>query len=180
MLRQAQHERMEWQGLTVHPDTPASRIKGVDGRVCRDGGVWTVEFMVDGADFLRLDEPLDQLVRTEGLWKGLCFELFIKPIAGESYLEFNFAQTNRWAAYAFDAYRSGMRDLELSSPPIIRGVLGAKTDLSALALGECLVSLSAVIEETDGTKSYWALRHPPGKPDFHHPDCFALELPALA
>ena len=26
--------------------------------------------------------------------------------------------------------------------------------------------------------SYWALAHPPGKPDFHHPDCFALELPA--
>jgi len=21
------------------------------------------------------------------------------------------------------------------------------------------------------------LAHPPGKPDFHHPDCFALELP---
>jgi hypothetical protein len=22
------------------------------------------------------------------------------------------------------------------------------------------------------------LAHPPGKPDFHHSDCFALELPA--
>jgi len=40
------------------------------------------------------------------------------------------------------------------------------------------IGLSAVIEETDGTKSYWALRHPPGKPDFHHPDCFALTLGA--
>ena len=40
------------------------------------------------------------------------------------------------------------------------------------------IALSAVIEEVDGTKSYWALRHPPGAPDFHHPDCFALELPA--
>jgi hypothetical protein len=39
------------------------------------------------------------------------------------------------------------------------------------------VGLSAVIEETNGRKSYWALCHPPGKPDFHHPDCFALELP---
>lgn len=38
------------------------------------------------------------------------------------------------------------------------------------------VGLCAVIEETDGTKSYWALRHPPGPPDFHHPDCFALTL----
>ena len=34
-----------------------------------------------------------------------------------------------------------------------------------------------VIEEINGRKSYWALKHPAGKPDFHHPDCFALELP---
>jgi hypothetical protein len=40
------------------------------------------------------------------------------------------------------------------------------------------IALSAVIEEKDGTKSYWALKHPPGKPDFHHRDCFALTLPA--
>jgi hypothetical protein len=38
------------------------------------------------------------------------------------------------------------------------------------------LGLSAVIEETNGDKSYWALAHPPGKPDFHHSDCFALEL----
>ena len=41
-----------------------------------------------------------------------------------------------------------------------------------------MLAVSAVIEETDGTKSFWALRHPPGPPDFHHPDCFALTLPA--
>lgn len=40
------------------------------------------------------------------------------------------------------------------------------------------LGLSAVIEERNGNISYWALNHPPGKPDFHHPDCFALELPA--
>ena len=40
------------------------------------------------------------------------------------------------------------------------------------------LGLSAVIEETTGRKSFWALAHPPGKADFHHPDCFAFELPA--
>jgi hypothetical protein len=44
--------------------------------------------------------------------------------------------------------------------------------------GAWRLGLSAVIEETNGRKSYWALSHPPGKPDFHHSDCFALELPA--
>jgi hypothetical protein len=39
------------------------------------------------------------------------------------------------------------------------------------------LGLSAVLEEADGTKSYWALAHPPGdKPDFHHADCFAAQL----
>ncbi len=41
----------------------------------------------------------------------------------------------------------------------------------ALALG-----LSVVIEEESGALSYWALRHAPGKPDFHHASAFALEL----
>ena len=40
------------------------------------------------------------------------------------------------------------------------------------------LGLSAVIEENNGRISYWALAHPPGKPDFHHPDCFRIELPA--
>jgi hypothetical protein len=38
------------------------------------------------------------------------------------------------------------------------------------------IGASAVIEDDGGALSYWALRHPPGKPDFHHPDAFALEL----
>jgi hypothetical protein len=38
------------------------------------------------------------------------------------------------------------------------------------------LALSAVIEDSAGTLSYWALRHPAGKPDFHHPQAFALEL----
>ena len=36
------------------------------------------------------------------------------------------------------------------------------------------VGFSAILEEEDGTISYWALAHAPGRPDFHHPDCFAL------
>ena len=40
------------------------------------------------------------------------------------------------------------------------------------------LGLSAVIEDNNGSKSYWAIGHAPGAPDFHHPDCFALELAA--
>jgi hypothetical protein len=38
------------------------------------------------------------------------------------------------------------------------------------------LGLSALIEDTGGHKSYWALAHPPGKPDFHHADSFAHEF----
>jgi hypothetical protein len=38
------------------------------------------------------------------------------------------------------------------------------------------LGLSALIEERNGRKSYWALAHPPGKADFHHSDCFAHEI----
>jgi len=39
------------------------------------------------------------------------------------------------------------------------------------------LGLSTVVEERNGRLSYWALAHPPGDPDFHHRDCFVLELP---
>ena len=58
-------------------------------------------------------------------------------------------------------------------------VLRLETELRALGLADDAswrMAISAVIEETNGRLSYWALGHPPGKPDFHHPDCFALEL----
>jgi len=35
------------------------------------------------------------------------------------------------------------------------------------------------VENAAGSKSYWALRHAPGKPDFHHADAFALQLDAI-
>ena len=40
------------------------------------------------------------------------------------------------------------------------------------------IGLSAILEEKDGTKSYWAVAHPDGdKPDFHDAACFAAHLP---
>jgi hypothetical protein len=58
-------------------------------------------------------------------------------------------------------------------------VLRAVLDDPGLDEGRSWIGgVAAVIEEADGAKSYWALAHPPGKPDFHHRDCFQLELPA--
>jgi len=42
--------------------------------------------------------------------------------------------------------------------------------------GRLRVGLAVIIEEETGGYSYWALRHPPGKPDFHRQEAFALVL----
>ena len=112
--------------------------------------------------------------------------MFLRPREGDAYVEFNFAPSSQWAAYAFDSYRTGMRDLPLSSEPMIEtvqsdnGTYELKANVILPSLPDALLqaSFTAVIEESDGTKSYWALAHPAGKPDFHDRACFVLELPA--
>jgi hypothetical protein len=118
--------------------------------------------------------------RADELWRTTCFELFVQD--GETYREYNFAPSGAWAAYAFDGYRSGMRVLELEHDPEVHAddtgdsfILDAVIDLA----GEGRFGLSAVIEEVSGSKSYWALAHPPGKADFHHEACFAATLPPI-
>ena len=107
--------------------------------------------------------------------------------SGEEYFEFNLSPSQQWAAYRFDGYRSGMAIALLEEPWIgvsrQDGRIQLTTELElgsipALAGKPWRVGLSAVLEEVQRGKSYWALAHPVGKPDFHHPDSFVLELPA--
>jgi hypothetical protein len=90
---------------------------------------------------------------------------------------------SQWAVYEFQTYREGMEPLGVDEPPaitLVREPFGILLiSWASIEIGpDSHIGLSAVIEEVDGTKSYWALRHPAGPPDFHHPDCFALTLPA--
>jgi hypothetical protein len=38
------------------------------------------------------------------------------------------------------------------------------------------LGLAAVVEDKARVLSYWALKHPAEKPDFHHSDSFVVEL----
>jgi hypothetical protein len=125
--------------------------------------------------------------RTDELWQHTCFEAFVRTSSGPGYYEFNFAPSTQWAAYWFDRYRSGMRvATEISAPHIeVRSSqacyrLQASLEMNQMSRlridGKWRIGLAAVIEETSGRKSYWALAHPPGKADFHHSDSFALEF----
>jgi hypothetical protein len=119
--------------------------------------------------------------RRDELWKATCFEAFLRIPGADAYREWNFAPSGQWAAYDFSEYRDGRTDADVP-PPYVRlednliwWALGATIPVDADAIWA--LGLSAILEEKDGTKSYWALAHPPGdKPDFHHADCFAASL----
>ncbi len=168
--------------LTPHPDFPADAIAAIEVEVARAGPERLELVYRARGDVARLlvSAPADP-ERTDGLWASTCFELFAKPAGGEAYCEFNFAPSSQWAAYAFDGYRAGMRELALETPAIEISAsddvfeLRVAVEASALRAGASL-ALTAVLEETSGVKSYWSVRHAAGKPDFHHADGFVLEL----
>ncbi|NTS64414.1 DOMON-like domain-containing protein [Sphingomonas sp. HHU CXW] len=174
---------MSRYSLTPHPDHPPLGVRGVtvDLRMI-DGGAMLLNYVVDGAETAVWPERTSA-VRSDGLWRTTCFELFLMFDDEEHYVEFNFSPSSAWAAYAFDGYRDGMAELSRDLVPHvtrIRQGVEVDCDLGGLPHGELLMSLTAVIEEEGGRRSFWALAHPPGAPDFHHRDCFTARLPAPA
>ncbi len=173
------------QSLRLHPDSHGLAATRIDVEVARSpaGSLLLTYIVIGTIGDLRL--PLvTAAARTDELWRHTCFEVFARPLLGEAYYEFNFAPSTQWAAYRFDRYRSGVRvATEIGAPRIDvqavpeRYTLQAVLDLSRLPRDATWrLGLAAVIEETSGRKSYWALAHPPGQPDFHHSDCFACEI----
>ena len=165
--------------LQPHPATPPRAVTAVDCVISTQGaGGWTLAFDVADPQGVLAAPPATTPGRADELWKTTCFELFLCRAGEAAYVEFNLSPSGQWAAYAFDAYRQGMADLDVAAPAIEAAAAGAFTgSITAPGPGPWLASLSAVIEEADGTKSYWALAHASDKPDFHHPDSFVLELP---
>jgi hypothetical protein len=172
--------------LICHTDTPPHNVHSVavDASCDKQGQMWLRYHVECDLESLQLPNEVDP-GRSDDLWKTTCFEAFIANDS-KKYAELNFAPSSLWAAYIFDGYRVGMRPLQLPCDPVIgldasdsHFALEADLRLPTMWAGHDLrLALSAVIEEIDGTKSYWALAHPAGPPDFHHPDCFALTLDA--
>jgi hypothetical protein len=126
--------------------------------------------------------PLSEPWRADELWRTTCFEAFLRAQGEEAYREWNFAPKGNWAAYDFSGYRKDKTNADVGSPPYIRmednftwWTLGAA--IAVEADKQWSLGLSAVLEELDGTMSYWALAHPSDKPDFHAPGCFVGRLP---
>jgi len=173
--------------LVPHPTTaPAGRafkVWATVDHIASLGAVATTNIWFGvGAPAARfVIPPLSEPWRADELWRTTCFEAFFRSDE-EAYREWNFAPSGNWAAYDFSKYREGITVAEVGSPPYIRmednftwWTVGAAIAVDADQ--DWQLGLSAILEEIDGTKSYWALAHPTGdKPDFHHPDCFIAQL----
>jgi len=174
--------------LTAHPSTPNDAVRSLGVRLrAEEPDILVLQYSLD-ADMSRVRVPLSGAGgRAGALWKHTCFEAFIAPADAPGYHEFNFSPSLDWAIYRFSAYREGMSPAEIGPAPKIsvrQGNDGLELQ-SAVHLGHLAdlrdarhlrIALAAVIEDENGRLSYWGLRHPPGKPDFHHPNGFALEV----
>jgi len=176
-----------WIDLRCHPSTRSEAVRAIAVLVRRSASSeLRMTFRLDG-DIRRIRVPSSAVPRiATQLWRHTCFEAFIAMEGQPAYHEFNFAPSGEWAVYAFSGYRNGgPLANEMMRRQISVRSTGSRLELDSLVPLDCLsaihpraslrVGLSAVIEASDGL-SYWALRHPAGKPDFHDADGFALLL----
>jgi len=177
--------------LTCHPTTRCDAVRSIQVEVrTTEPRTLALRYVLEG-DIARLLIPAESAPRrADKLWQHTCFEAFVGAMGTAGYSEFNFSPSTQWAAYRFTAYREGMAALDAAQFPRIslrrdadRLTLDASIDLGPLQLlndiRDARLALSTVIEDADRILSYWAIAHPPGKPDFHHAAGFAVTL-ALA
>ena len=163
--------------LIPHPTSRADGL-ALEVETRRVGDVLSLEYTLTGPVETVLWPQGAARTRSGDLWRATCFEAFAATADG--YVEYNLSPSGAWAAYRFDGYHEGMRALDTSAPFIVtrtapgRFVLTADVTLPDDA--DDAVGLAAVIQGLDGAMGYWALAHPSDKPDFHHPDSFALML----
>jgi hypothetical protein len=180
---------MTFYELKPHPGVaPLAAVHAVAARVGVMGTLLRLEYRLRG-DLAQLAiAPRAKAHRADRLWEHTCFEAFVAAESGSGYCELNFAPSTAWAAYAFDGYRQGMRPLELGAPSIEVAAAGnelsvtAGVELAALAAAPWppRVGLTAVVEDREGRRGYFALHHPRDTPDFHDAAGFAVLLDGSA
>lgn len=173
--------------LFCHPSTPRSPVRAVSVRVrfTAGAGIALAFSLEGGIQRVRVPERRTSQ-RRDQLWRHTCAEVFAMAGDGPDYREFNFAPSGEWAAYAFRSYREPAAEVFALDPGIVVRATDDRLDLEAVIAGHALprtgadrplrLGLSFVVEDVGGALSYWALRHPPGAPDFHHADAFALDV----
>ena len=174
--------------LHAHPDDDAPAGLTLQVRGAWKNGEFCLDYRLTG-DCRPLVLPTPAApVDADALWRHSCFELFLADPEAPAYREYNFSPSGQWAAYGFTAYRQRQAGFSPVAPLAARwrvtpGELAlrlrlprAAWPLAAASPGVGRLGVSAVLEARSGRLSYWALAHPPGRPDFHQRTTFAQML----
>jgi hypothetical protein len=182
--------------LLAHPHTPGEAVRrlAAQAEAARPDSLRFLYLLEAELEHIRIPAPVAEGGRADQLWAHTCFEAFVAFDESPHYLELNFSPSGQWAAYRFESYRQGMAPAALPAAPRIalrRNASGLELQAEVSLSGtpeapnssgkssadrRLRISLSAVVEDLEGRLSYWALRHPPGRPDFHHPCTVSLAL----
>jgi hypothetical protein len=176
----------DWIDLKCHPSAWTETVRAIAVNVRRAVTELRIAYRLDGdISRIAISRPVAPRIGKE-LWRHTCFEVFIAIEGQDAYHEINFSPSREWTVYAFDSYRDGgpLTDAAMRPDITVRST-ESRLELDAVVRLDRLSPLhsrallhvgpSAVIEAADSF-SYWALRHPADKPDFHQADGFALRL----
>ena len=175
------------QVLVPHADHRPRAVRSVRVDVTREREALTVRYALEGdLGAIQIPPPVEPGF-VLGLWQHTCFELFVAADGAQPYHEANLSPSGAWAVFAFRGYHDGVPCLDPALAPTIavrrepdRLLLDARVPLArwspSYGSARLRMALTAVVEEAGGVCSYWALRHPSARPDFHHRDGFALLL----
>ncbi|MBN8553920.1 MAG: DOMON-like domain-containing protein [Deltaproteobacteria bacterium] len=144
-----------------------------------------VGFLVEG--------PLKDLIipkmsikpqKKDKLWEQTCFEIFLSEKSADKYFELNFSPSRDWAIYSFDDYRelgASGRLKTFNAPEIAMETSKHELKIeilldnpTGLAKKDLDIGITAVLQEKNLEKTFWALTHLSAEPDFHKRDTFVL------
>ena len=123
--------------------------------------------------------------RQDNLWEHTCFEFFFGEPTSSAYWEVNLSPSGDWNLYHFSDYRTQMAEenrigeltcqCEQSSSCLS---LTCPMPLDAIALESSALELSitAVLKNSRGDLSYWAIAHTSQEADFHQRSSFTVQI----
>lgn len=159
----------------------------IKGKILRQSNLLTIHYALIGKiEDIFLPSLSVNPTRKDNLWKSTCLEFFLAVKELPQYWEFNLSPSGDWNVYYMDSYRrigfreeTSIQQLQFERQKRTNVFqLNAAVDLNPIIRVEQIleVGVTAVIQTTEGSETYWALMHPAPEADFHLRESFLLAM----
>ena len=166
-------------------DRDNSPLISLAGYIDRRNNKLKIDYKLLGTSQTIIPTVANQPIRQFDLWEHTCFEFFLGIKNTKKYWEFNLSPAGHWNVFRFPKYRHNIaEEMTFKELPVrvlqysdeLQLNLEIDLDLIITAKQSLEVGITAVIEDTQGKISYWALTHLKNEADFHDRDSFILDL----